>query len=293
MAAGLISRDRVPERGNVTSSFKLMLFSASPEFVRRAVAAGVGGIILDWEHIGKKERQALADTQINCDSICDLRQVRKCTETLVVCRINGYGATTAEEIDRAIDAGADEILLPMVRTVEEVETVLDYVGGRCSVGILIETMAAVRLVEDLARLPLSRVYVGLNDLAIERKTPTIFTPLADGTLEYVRRHIRVPFGFGGLTLPDRGYPIPCRLLIAEMARLKCDFSFLRRSFYADVQDKDLAIEVPRIRAALDAALRRPDSVVDQDQAELLDAIASAAKTEEGLRERTLDVPAIG
>lgn len=258
----------------MSAQFNLLLFSTDPVFIRQAVGSGVDGIVVDWECIGKEERQTSADTQINHDTLDDLRRVRACTNALVVCRINNYSATITEEIEQAIEAGADEILLPMVRTVEEVEAVLDQVRSRCGVGILIETVAAVEIADRLARLPLSRVYVGLNDLAIERKTPNIFTAVADGTVERIRRSFRVPFGFGGLTLPDRGDPIPCRLLIGEMTRLQCDFSFLRRSFYRDMRGRDVAIEVPRIRAAVRAAVGRSPEERARDQAELHVAIAS-------------------
>jgi hypothetical protein len=62
----------------------------------------------------------------------------------------------------------------------------------------------------------------------------IFLALGDGTLDRLRPLFAAPFGFGGLTHPDRGTPIPSRLLLNEMVRLGCDFTFLRRSFHADV-----------------------------------------------------------
>jgi len=130
------------------------------------------------------------------------------------------------------------------------------------------------MVKELARLPVSRVYVGLNDLAIERKTPNIFTAVADGTVERIRRAFPVPFGFGGLTLPDRGHPIPCRLLIGEMARLPCDFSFLRRSFHRDIQGRVLAVEIPRLLEALQQARLRSPETVARDQSDLKQAIAA-------------------
>jgi hypothetical protein len=247
----------------MSAKFMLVLFSTDPIFIRQVVAAGVGGVIVDWEYIGKEDRQSSADTQINPDTVDDLRRVRTCTEATVICRLNSYNsATTVEEVEQAIEAGADELLLPMVRTLEEVEAVIDQVRRRCGVGILIETLAAVGLAEELAYLPLSRAYVGLNDLAIERNTPNIFTTVVDGTLEHIRRSLfHIPFGFGGLTLPDLGHPIPCRLLISEMARLKCDFSFLRRSFYRDIWGRDPAVESPRLLEALrQARLRSPDAV---------------------------------
>ncbi len=254
--------------------FTLVLFSTHPPFIRQAVKAGVGGIIVDWEHLGKADRQAFADTQINYDTLDDLRRVRGCTDATVLCRINDFGETIATEVEQAIGAGADEILLPTVRSVEEVERVLDRVGGRCGVGILVETVAAVRLADKLACLPIARVYVGLNDLAIERKAPNIFTAVVDGTLEQIREAFRdVPFGFGGLTLPDRGEPIPCRLIIGEMALLDCSFSFLRRSFYRDIQGRDPGVEIPRILEALEVARLRDPVAVDRDRLTLKEAIA--------------------
>lgn len=272
----------------MSERFTLVLFSTKPDFIRPAVGAGVGAVLVDWENRGKVQRQAAADTQINYDTIDDLCAVSACTDVTVICRINRRDAATEgaaelgvgapflpeDEIEQAIGAGADEILLPMVRTVEEVESALDQVGGRCGVGIMIETMAAMELAEELARLPLSRAYVGLNDLAIERNSQNILIPMIDGVLERIRRPFSVPFGFGGLTLPDRGFPIPCRLLIGEMARLYCDFSCIRRSFQADVRGRDLAVEVPRIHDALDQAFRRPPDAVARDREELRAAVMS-------------------
>jgi hypothetical protein len=153
---------------------------------------------------------------------------------------------------------------------------------------MIETVAAGAVAEGLARLPLSRAFVGLNDLAIERKSQNIFIPLVDGFLGRVRRPFRVPFGFGGLTLPDRGSPIPCRLLIGEMARYDCDFGCLRRSFSADVRGRDLAVEVPRIHDALDRAFRRPPDAIARDRDELHAAITSWAPAGEGDKSRHLN-----
>jgi hypothetical protein len=252
----------------MNSRFGLALFTTNPAFIRRAVASGVNSIVVDWEHIGKEQRQSHTDTQINHDTLDDLQRVRASTEANIICRLNRHGATTVEEVEQAVGAGADEVLLPMVQTAEEVELVLDLASGRCGVGILIETVAAVALAEELASLPLSRVYVGLNDLAIERRTPGIFAAVADGTVGRIRTPFRIPFGFGGLTLPDRGFPVPSRLLIGEMVRLGCDFSFLRRSFHRDVQGRDLSVEIPRILGAILAARRRSPAAVARDRKEL-------------------------
>lgn len=255
-------------------SFTLVLFSTNTRFIRQAVAAGVGAVIVDWENIGKRARQNGLDTEINHDTLADLQRVRACTRARVICRVNSCSGAMALEIEQAVAAGADEVLLPMVRTVGEVESALALAAGRCGVGILIETEEAVQLAPRLNRLPITRVYVGLNDLAIERRAPSIFTALIDGTVEQIRSAVTVPFGFGGLTLPDRGEPIPCCLLIGEMARLGCDFSFLRRSFHRDIQGRSLAFEIPNLHRAIQQARERPLPVIAR-QREALEAAVGA------------------
>lgn len=252
--------------------FELLLFSSDLLYVTAALDAGVDAIVIDWERRGKRERQAVADTQIGVDTHEDLARVRRATNAHVICRINGVCDMTPEEIETAIGEGADELLVPMVRTAAEIEGVFERVKGRCAVGMLVETVDAVRNIASFSRLPLERVYVGLNDLAIERQTPNIFTALADDTVEAIRASVRSPFGFGGLTLPHRGHPIPCHLLMGDMARLDCSFSFLRRSFHRDTQGQNLREAVDQIRAGLAGAFARQPAAVIADHLALVEAI---------------------
>jgi hypothetical protein len=261
--------------------FSLVYFSTNPERIAEAVAAGIDTIIVDRETLGKVDRQAGADTQVNRDTMDDLRRVRQATQGPVACRINRFHESTAREVEEALAAGAGEVFLPMVRTVSEVESALRLVAGRCALSILVETTAAVACSHRLARLPVSRVYVGLNDLAIDRGSVNIFDSVADGTVEQVRREFSVPFGFGGLTLPDRGSPIPACLLIGEMARLDCSFSFLRRSFERDTAGLRLQPLVPRIRAALLQAAARSAAEVQRDHEQFLMAVTCWRTTRGG------------
>jgi hypothetical protein len=256
----------------MSTRFDLFLFSTNPVAVCEAVAAGVAGVVIDWEQSGKAHRQRAADTEINAQTLDDLRAIRAATTARILCRINAIGATSRREIDDAVAAGVDEILLPMVRTVEEVRVALDLTRDRCGVGILVETVAAVDRAEALAALPLSRVYVGLNDLTIDRGGRCIFSAVLDGTVERVREKFSVPFGFAGMTMVHRGFPVPCRLLIAEMARLGCDFTFLRRSFHRDIQGHVPAREVPDMLWAVSAAKRRSQDDIERDRCELHGAI---------------------
>jgi hypothetical protein len=228
----------------------LFLFTVDPAWGRDVVAAGAAGIVVDWERRGKHRRQAGEGTQINADTLEDLVRMRAATDGRLLCRIDAAGPWTAREVADAVAAGADEILLPMVRTAEEVDRTLDLVAGRCGLGILVETQDAVDRVAELARRPLSRIYVGLNDLRIDRRSQELFRPLVDGTVDAVRAAVGMPFGVGGLTLPGGGFPVPGMLLAAELVRLGTDFTFLRRSFTADMAGRDPAVEVPRLLAAL-------------------------------------------
>jgi hypothetical protein len=228
----------------------LFLFTVDPRWGADVVAAGAAGIVVDWERRGKARRQLGEGTQINADTPDDLARMRAATDGRLLCRINGYGPWTGAEVDEAIARGADEILLPMVRTADEVDRTLDLVAGRCGLGILIETQDAVDRTRDLARRPLSRIYVGLNDLRIDRRSVELFRPLVDGTVDDVRAQVTQFFGVGGLTLPESGFPVPSGLLAAELVRLGTDFTFLRRSFTADMAGRDPFTEVPRLLASL-------------------------------------------
>ncbi|WP_409330764.1 aldolase [Trujillonella humicola] len=236
----------------------LLLFTVDPLFGRDVVAAGAAGIVVDWERRGKHRRQRGEGTQINYDTLEDLVRMRAATDGRLLCRINGHGPWTAGEVADALAAGADEILLPMVRGTEEVDRTLDLIGGRCGLGILVETQDAVDRAAALARRPLSRIYVGLNDLRIDRRSKELFRPLVDGTVDAVRSEVAQPFGVGGLTLLEGGAPVPSELLAAELVRLGTDFTFLRRSFTADMAGREPAVEVPRLLAGLDR-LRAADA----------------------------------
>ena len=125
------------------SAFELYLFAVNPELIAHADHAGVDGFVVDWETEGKSHRQRHADTGISQHTTEDLRRVRATTRKRVLCRLNPFGPTTGRELEMACDGGADEVLLPMVRSVREVSEVLDQVNSRIPVGILVETVAAV------------------------------------------------------------------------------------------------------------------------------------------------------
>ncbi len=252
---------------------ELLLFTTRPAVERRALAGGVEGIVIDCERLGKEERQAGADTLVSSDTVADLERMRASVAAPLICRLDRVGPWTEEQVRVAVALGADELLVPMVRDADEVEQVLAFAGDRCGIGILFETLEALENGNALAALPLSRVQVGLNDLAIARRTPSIFTAIADGTVEELRlTYAEMQFGFGGATVPDAGYPVPSALILGELMRLGADFTFLRRSFWRDTAVRDPAAAVESINSALAVATCRDPQAVDRDHAQFVCAL---------------------
>ena len=272
-------------------NIELFVFTTDPAWAASVVGAGAAGVVVDWERRGKRRRQAGADTQINADTPADLAAVRAAVGGggRVLCRVNGWGPWTAGEIDLALALGADEILLPMVRRAGDVEAALAVVGARrgarpgARLGVLVETLDAACDVESLLACgPLARVYLGLNDLRIERRAPCLFTPLVDGTVDRVAAacaRAGVPFGVAGLTVPEGGYPVPCRLVNGALARVGASFTFLRRSFNADVVGRDVDVEIARILVAAEAARCRPADAVAAEHAELAHLVGFLSEEE--------------
>ena len=124
-------------------------------------------------------------------------------------------------------------------------------------------------------LPVSSRSLAGTGLRIDRRSTQLFRPLVDGTVDAVRAQVTQPFGVGGLTLPGGGFPVPSDVLAAELVRLRTDFTFLRRSFIADMQGRDPWIEVPRLQAHL-ADLRRADPAEAETNRQRLLAVTRPA-----------------
>lgn len=262
----------------MNTSFGLYLFSTNAPFARRCCEAGAAGVIIDWENRGKRERQSGFDTQINRDTPLDLSRARQSGGHDILCRINGFGPSTPQEVEEAVAGGATEILLPMVRETGEVTHTLRLIAGRIKLGMLIETRQAAQQAAAFGALPLSRIYVGLNDLSIDLGNRSLFRALYDGTVDRIRMELMrsaVPFGIGGMTLPEFGSPIPCSMLAGEIARLDASFTFLRRSFLRDIQGRQPEIEIPRMLGELERKRARTAAQVERDRLQFAETAAAA------------------
>jgi hypothetical protein len=243
---------------------ELIVFEHERERAAALHEAGLRSFMVDHENRGKERRQLGADTEINAAPLSAIGPLASLGGVRVHCRVNAWSEGGAEDVRAAVGEGADRIYLPMAVGRGEVEAFLRTVNGHAEAAILIETRDAVQNVEAFADLPLDAVFVGLNDLAISRGDAFIFSSIRDGLVDRVRAalpHVRL--GFAGVTCVDKGYPIPCRLLMSELAALRADFSFMRRSFRADIVGRSIPEELSHIadfwRTLRD---RTPDQVLE-------------------------------
>ncbi len=219
---------------------KLMYITNNPEIAKIAEAAGVDRIFIDMEYIGKKDRQGGMDTvqsHHTVDDIYKIRQTVSNAEIMVRCNpihsaTNEY-VSSKEEIDGAIEAGADILMLPYFKTVEEVRIFLDLVGGRVKTLPLVESPEAVACIDEILALDgIDEIFIGLNDLSLGYRMKFMFEPLANGTVEKLCDKFRmkgIPYGFGGIASLGKGL-LQSEKVIAEHYRLGSTCAILSRSF---------------------------------------------------------------
>ena len=244
-------------------AIKLMYITNLPEIACIAQSVGVDRIFVDMEHIGKEARQP-GDTVKSHHTVDDVKRVRVClNEAELLVRVNPIHEATCDwcssrdEIDAVIDAGADIVMLPYFKTVDEARAFMEMVGVRARTLLLIETPEAVEAIGGILALPgVDEVYIGLNDLSLGYKKKFMFEVLSDGTVDELAHKIRragIPFGFGGLASLDKGM-VPGKMVLKEHYRLGSESVILSRSFCNSEKIGDLDIissifnsEVKRIR----------------------------------------------
>ena len=250
-----------------------LLFTSDPAYGAAAIASGVAALIADWEWKGKAERQAGLATEVNHGTVDDLVALRRAADGRVVCRINNTPRGRDGECRLAVEHGANEIWLPMVRSPRELEECLRAIDGRARLGAMVETREAMRLGREFAQLPLAHAYVGLNDYRIDNGHRGLFDPMVDGTIDRFRDHYPGALGVAGITHPDRGSPIPQRLLLADMVRLGCTFGVARRGFRADIDVGGLASGIAAIEMEVARLEARSSDEVAADRAALAAAVS--------------------
>lgn len=219
---------------------KLMYITNRTEIAQIAESSGVDRIFVDMEYIGKAERQGGLDSVKNHHTVADVKAMKEAVESAeVLVRINPiHEATDAycssqEEIDATVKAGADIIMLPYIRSVDEVRAFVNIVDGRAKTMPLIETPQSAEALDEILDIPgVDEIYIGLNDLSLGYHKKFMFELLADGTVETLCLKCKlkgVPYGFGGIASLGKGM-LPSEYVIREHYRLGSTSAILSRSF---------------------------------------------------------------
>lgn len=239
---------------------KLMILASDPQSAIEAQNAGVDRVFYDMEWIGKAERQHGRNTVKSNNKLEDIPAVRAVLkESELLVRTNPIHAYSKTEIDKAIEFGADVLMLPMVIDQHDVEQYVEMVGGRAKVCIMIETAAAMARLDKILAVPgVDELFIGLNDMHISMGLTFMFELLSDGLVEYIADKCNkagMPFGFGGIARIGEG-DLPSDNILGEHVRLGSTSVILSRTFKGVVGvDKnarpiDLKEEVDKVRNRL-------------------------------------------
>lgn len=275
-------------------SLNLMYITQNPEVARIAEEVGVDWIFIDMEFIGKDSRQGGLDTVQNHHTVKDVANIRQTVKNAkVLVRVNSihealdnYPASK-EEIDAVIEAGADIIMLPFFKTVEEVKSFINYVSGRAKTLLLVETVEAVDLIDEILEVPgIDMIHIGLNDLHLEKGMKFMFQLLADGTVDYLAGKIKakgIPFGFGGIAQLNTGM-LPGAEVLKEHCRLGSTMVIVSRSFC----NMDVMTDLDEVRAIFQKGIKeirdleaevqnKPKEYFEKNHKEVVEAVNQIVK----------------
>lgn len=205
---------------------------------------GVNRIMVDLETLGKEERQKNMNTvksHHTVDDVMNIANVLTSSEMLV--RINPWNEDSVNEIEAVIAAGSDRIMLPMWKTVDEVNSFLSTVNGRVHTTLLLETKEAAEIVDDILENPLlDEIHIGLNDLHLSYGLTFMFELLSNGVVERLCQKMRakgIQYGFGGIARIGEG-TLPAENIVMEHYRLGSSRVILSRSFCNTAEITDIS-----------------------------------------------------
>lgn len=271
---------------------KLILITNEPSLASFSVECGVERVFVDLERLGKMERQGHLDTLISRHEISDVGRIRRTIGSAeLIVRLNPLHSGTRNEIDAVVDEGADTLMLPMYRETGEIETFLSMVDGRAHVLPLAETVGAVNNIGNTAALEgLREVYLGLNDLHLERKSPFMFEPLISDVVDdfcRIAKNAGCSYGFGGIARMHEG-ELPGAFVLAEHLRLGSTSVILSRTFHRKGEGfkdeearREFRSEIEKLRHIESRLATRSDSEIEADRRFVWNTVAEIIKKKRG------------
>lgn len=104
-------------------ALKFMYITNKPEIALIAEKYGVERVWVDLETLGKEQRQHNMNTVKSAHTISDIKNIAAVlTKSDLLVRVNPFNPCSEDEINKVISAGAKIIMLPMWKSVGEVES---------------------------------------------------------------------------------------------------------------------------------------------------------------------------
>lgn len=202
---------------------------------------GVQQIMVDTEILGKAERQQGKRTIISHHKIADIVALKKMQlKAEIICRVNPFNSNIFNEIDSAIEAGADCIMMPMIKNIDEYKAIVDRVNSRVKIIPLIETTYSLFVLKEIIEYSnLTQIHFGLNDLFIDigykNLFEILFSEFFSNFVNFAADNIEV-VGIGGIGNPNTLLKVDSLLLFSEFLNLRGSSVILSRSFFKDGYD---------------------------------------------------------
>lgn len=189
---------------------QLFVPANKPAFLAKAAGSGADAVILDLEDSVPVDQRAAARGLLS-SAVASLRTAAPSIH--VVVRVNA-GDPLESDVDAAVEAGADAVLLPMTESVEQVRRVEELIGraetrvgaeqGRTQLQLLVETSRGLLDVATFAAAGerVVALMLGIEDLSteleIDPRSPDFDVRWAHGAvLVAARAHGLAPYGLMG------------------------------------------------------------------------------------------------
>tara|TARA_B100001059_G_C17806783_1_gene569687 strand:- start:794 stop:1627 length:834 start_codon:yes stop_codon:yes gene_type:complete len=214
-------------------AFKFITISNDKTASKIYDECGVSMVMVDLESKGKASRQPpnswVSDHQLS--DIQSVKSVLKSAELLV--RVDSPPSRDKDQVEKAINGGADAIMLPYFFSLDDVRVLNRQIRSRVPMYLLVETLSAVENLEKiLSHFDIEYVHVGLNDLSIEMGLPFMFQALMSKEVDVIAAACSrrgVPFGIGGIARTGMFRP-SADLILSKHKQLGSKGVILNRSF---------------------------------------------------------------
>lgn len=254
----------------------LLIIAENVEQAELFQKAGVDIIFFDLETLGKKSRQKGLNSFITKNKITSLPRFRKViNKSKLLVRVNPINSNSAEEIKTVLESKPDIIMLPMVKTADEVIIFDNLVSDKAEKLIMIETSESLEKVDEIIKASKnSDFFIGLNDLHLSLGMSFMFEPLSNGIIEHLSdifNASNIKFGFGGIAKLGEGL-LSSKLILSEHIRLGSSFVILSKSYKENTSNKNFDIEIKKIREHIQLLKSSPKTLLDDNKHELINQV---------------------